>query len=108
MGQSLITCLMAKGVNTSTATVQRQKAIETGGIVSAKFRATMKFPDHMAVAARAKMYPYRLLLLGVSFKLITVFCNINFQSLLAGNRFSNVTHYAEKHLRLAKTTNGYL
>ena len=64
MGQSFINRLKTKGVNTTKATVQRQKAIETGGIVDDKLRATMKLPDHKAVAARAKIYPDKIFLLG--------------------------------------------
>ena len=68
MGQSFINRLITKGVNTRKATVQRQKAIDTGGIIVDKFRATIKLPDHKAVAARAKIYPAKLFLLGISFK----------------------------------------
>ena len=51
--QSFNNCFRANGVNTRKATTHLQKAKDTGGIISDKLRATIKLPDHIAVAMRA-------------------------------------------------------
>ena len=54
IGHSCMRVLMAKGVKTVTATSHRKNARVTGGILSLKPLATIKFPDHKAVAPKAK------------------------------------------------------
>ena len=53
-GQSFIKLLKAKGVNARKAITHLQNAIDIGGMVSDKFRATIKLPDQIAVAISAK------------------------------------------------------
>ena len=47
----------AKGVITIKAIDHRQKAIVIGGILLERYLAIMKFPDQIAVASKAKIYP---------------------------------------------------
>ncbi len=54
IGHSCIRFLRAKGVKTIMATNHLKKARVTGGMLSLKPLATMKFPDHRAVAPNAK------------------------------------------------------
>lgn len=44
----------AKGLKAIKAITHLQNANDIGGIVSDKFRATIKLPDHIAVAMSAK------------------------------------------------------
>jgi len=55
--QSFNKLFIAKGVKAKKAIIHLQNANEIGGIVSDKSLATIKFPDHMAVAISAKIYP---------------------------------------------------